>query len=119
MNDLKISYRDIRRHPLADKVSYPGTADKDRYARDVRRYIRIMLDSVENVDTPNERLWDSILSSLLFSVNRNDSIEENRLRLINGLDIMNMFTGGEVVWRSAPCTCPEDGYSPLCTSPLH
>ena len=124
MNDLKISYRDIRRHPLVDKVSYPGTHDKERYARELRRLIRIMRVSVRGSTAsagadPIDALWDAVLTKLLFDVSRNDTIETNQLRVIEALDTVEFFSDGAVVWRSAPCTCPEDGFIPLCTSRNH
>lgn len=124
MDDLKISYRDIRRHPLVDKVSYPGTHDKDRYARELRRIIRIMHVSVKGSTTsagadPIDALWDAVLTKLLFDVSRNDTIETNQLRVIEALDTVALFSDGAVVWRGGQCTCTEDMYNPVCTAARH
>lgn len=127
MNELKISYRDIRRHPLIDKVSYPGTHDKDRFAREVRRIIRVMHVSVkgftvtdpQNLEQHYDALWDAVLAKLLFDVSRNDSIETNQIRVVMALDLMNSVTSGAVVWRDGQCTCTEDLDNPVCTAVLH
>lgn len=86
---------------LAELANYPGTHDKDRYAREVRAEIQKVLDIAPL--TPSERL---ILSGCHRLTSRTEPIETTRDRLRIALDLCTAFTPYR--WRSGSWVTPQD-----------
>lgn len=78
--------------PLADLASFPGTHDKDRYARAVRQQIRVVMGG--GIHTEGVHL---VLNGLLRIIDRRDPVTENQRRLSTALDVISTMTG--VGWR--------------------
>lgn len=76
--------------PLAELATYPGTHDKDRYARAVRKEARVAMQEADQ----EEQL---VLHGVLRIINRKDSVAENQKRLAVALDTIASMTG--VRWR--------------------
>lgn len=74
---------------LADLAKYPGTHDKDRYARKVRRELRRALEAIEAPDTPH----GLVLEGCLRLTDRTEPIETTRRRLWLTLDLHSLLTG--------------------------
>ena len=88
--------------PLTELANYPGTHDKDRYARDVRAELQTVLNAAPL--TPSERL---ILSGCHRLTARTESIETTRDRLRIALDLCTAYSPYR--WRSGSWVETHDG----------
>ena len=89
--------------PLAELANYPGTHDKDRYAREVRAELLKVLNAATL--TPSERL---ILSGCHRLTSRTESIETTRDRLRIALDLCTAYSPFR--WRvGAWIVDPDEG----------
>lgn len=74
---------------LADLAKYPGTHDKDRYARNVRAELRNTLRTMETRDNP----VGLVVEGCLRLTDRTEPIETTRRRLWVALDLLSVLSG--------------------------
>lgn len=91
--------------PLTELAIYPGTHDKDRYAREVRAEIQKVLNAAPLA--PSERL---ILSGCHRLTARTESIETTRDRLRIALDLCTAYSPyrwrkGQAIVRDGELVC--------------
>lgn len=79
---------------LADLAIYPGTHDKDRYARSVRSAIRSLLEATAETMPAGPRM---VLEGCLRLTSRTEPVETTQTRLRVALDILTTLTGQR--WR--------------------
>ena len=92
---------------LAELATYPGTHDKDRYARTVRQELRTAMEEA----APGPLL---VLQGVLRLIDRREPVAANQRRLCVALDVITTLTGtgwrgnvqvlvdGDLVLREAP-----------------
>ena len=76
--------------PLVELASFPGTHDKDRYARTVRQELRTAMEGA----APGPLL---VMQGVLRLTDRRDPVADNQHRLCVALDVISSMTG--VGWR--------------------
>lgn len=83
-------------YTLPQLATFPGTHDRDRYARTVRAELRKVMDEVDN-DSNASAAVVLVLHGLLRLTDRRESVAQTRERLCVGLDLLATLTGQ--LWR--------------------